>query len=420
MRRNWLGIKRLFRNQGEVDGRQWFASGPTRNPCEEFGMKRFAFFSAMLLAVVFATTAMAQEEDSADWATTVKIGGFIDVRPTFYWFSPDTEVSIPDFQTSDSFHSSDVSLYETGINVDAKPFDAVRGHVTVVYREGPMDYVSQIHDLGDNAEGALMFDEGYVQLGSGNSVWLRAGKYYAPISTKDTFGFNYNLLQRNLFTNPVAVGFGYNHKFAGFSGHLWNGQADSVSSSGRPDNDIIDTYAFEVHVLPLAFQETHSINLTGYLLTDFAETWGDLGRYLAGPLSQNIMLYGGYGIGRFFLTDLIGIGVRGEYAATQQFEKEDYVNAAGDETSISFVNAELALLFWEGVVKLGGKYESINGVDHFGMAGPESEPTMYRRYGGFFRSNLMEELSLGVEYLLGSDDENNSDTELQVQARLDF
>lgn len=385
-------------------------------------MKRFVMLSTILLALLLATAAMAQEDDSADWASMVKIGGFVDVRPTFYWFTPDSEVTIPDYQTADSFHFSDVSLYEAGINIDAKPFDAVRGHVTIFYGEGPTDYLDpdRVGNLGDNATGSLYFDEAYVQLGSGSSVWLRAGKYYSPISTKEGFGFNYNLLQRNLLATPVALGLGYNHKFAGFSGHLWNGQFDSVSSSGRRDNDIIDTYAFELHVLPLAFQETHSINLTGYLLTDFSETWGNLGQYLDGPLSQNIMLYGGYGIAEFFLTDLLGIGLRGEYATTQEFDEADYVDAAGNATAISFTNAELALLFWEGVLKLGGKYESIAGVDYFGPAGSGSEPTIYRHYGGFVRSNLMEELSLGLEYLVGSDNENNTDAELQIQTRLDF
>jgi hypothetical protein len=293
----------------------------------------------------------------------------------------------------------------------------------------------------------LTFDEAYVQLGDDKGPFLRAGKYYMPFAQSETFGFEYNLVQRWLLANPVALGLGYNHKYFGVSAHMFNGRNDTSSSSGREDNDIIDTYAAGLDFSPLAMFEKHSLDLGGYFLTDATETWGNLGRLFNGTrvvldangnpttestvnYSENVPMYGGYLVGRFTLSDLLGLGVRGEYATTGEFDKKDYVDAKGKATAVTWMNAELAFLFWEGVIGLGGKYESISGVDYFGpqmpagvnLAPPNEtyEPTSYSHYGGFFTTNLMEELTIGLEYLYGKDSEDNSDMELQVQTRLDF
>jgi hypothetical protein len=399
-------------------------------------MKRFALILALVL--LLPAGASFAEDMSADWASTVKIGGYIDVRPVFYSFTPDKKYANPKAANDarDAFHYSDVSLYEAALTATAQPFEAVKGVATLYYGEGQQDFLGlggTAANLDDNASGAVYFDEAYLQLGSGDSIWAKFGKYYMPLSTHDTFGFHYNLLQRNVFANPVAIGAGYNHRFVSVSAHLWNGAFDLTSSSGRTDNDIIDTYAFGLNFFPLAFQETHELNIGLYAVSDFAETWGGLGGVMdirnAGTNSAsdpgfhyntNVPLYGGYLIGRFYLSDLIGLGLRGEYATTGVIEKDAYENAAGDETSISFMNAELALLFWEGVLKFGGKYESISGVNYFGTTAANYEPTSYTRGGGFLRSNLMEELSVGLEYLVGFNNESDTDSELQIQTRLDF
>ncbi|MDP8222368.1 MAG: hypothetical protein P9L99_03340 [Candidatus Lernaella stagnicola] len=386
-------------------------------------MKKLTVSLVILVSLLMVSAAWA-EEISPEWASTVKIGGYVDVRPSFYWFTPDNEMTVGN-QTQEDFHYSDVSLYDAGLVVMAQPFDAVHGLVEIRYGEGPIDYRGSNGSLGAYGTETVLVDKAYVQLGSGSSFWVRAGKYYMPFAASEdaVYGFYYNLLQRYLFANPVALGLGYNHKFAGFGFHVWNGQFDTTNSSGRPDNDIIDTYAASLEFHPLAFQEVHQMDLVFYFLSDAAETWGQFGNQINTQVtaySENIFLYGGYLKGDFFLSDLIGLGILGEYATTGEWDEDQYVDAAGDATAVSFMNAELALLFWEGVLKFGGKYESISGVDYFGTAGVDYEPTSYARYGGFLRSNLMEELSLGLEYLMGGNNESDTDSELQIQTRLDF
>lgn len=385
-------------------------------------MKRLVFALAFSLVFGLAVMAFAEGEEGTavktDWTSNIQVGGYIDVRPSFYWFTPENS-------NLKETHQSDIVFYQTGLTVTAIPFSAVRGVATAYYGEGPVNWANT--DLGNNAAGSLYFDEGYLQLGDGNGLYARFGKYYIPTVSQDTFGMHFNLLQRNLYANPVAVGAGYNHKYFGVSAHLFNGRHDTVSSTGNPDNDIIDTYSAALNVNPLAMFERYNLTLGGFFLTDATETWGQFDTRFNGPsinYDENVPLYGGYLVGRFYFSDLVGLGVRGEYATTGKFDKDDYVNAKGDQTAISFMNAEVALLFWESVLQLGGKYESVNGLEYFATNSyydPEKyDAVSYRHYGGFLRTNLMEELSLGLEYLAGADDEGNADKELQIQTRLDF
>lgn len=396
-------------------------------------MKRLIFAFALIAVLFVAGAAWAESDEiTADWQTMLQVSGYVDIRPTFYWFTPDNS-------NLDEEHSSDIVIYETGLGLKFQPLKALRGKVSMTYGEWnqnkrrylPVESEDEEPVLNNaqsnQGNGEFAVDEAYFLLGgdSDNFPWpyLKTGKYYVGISSKDTFGMHYNLLQRNLFINPVAVGLGLNHKYVHFSANMWNGSNDLYNSSAtRADNEIIDTYAVTLNFYPLAFLNDHSIDLGGYLLTDSTETWGDFGQYFAegSSYSENVMLYGGYLIGRFTIPDLFKICVRGEYATTGQFDEKNYVDAAGEETGISFMNAELGFDVWEGTFLLGGKYENISGVNYFGITGGDYEPTSYSRYGGFLRTRLMDEMAIGFEYLYGSDDENNSDMEFQVQTRLDF
>jgi len=395
-------------------------------------MKRLMFAFA-LIAVLFVVGAAWAEPDeiTADWQTMLQATGYVDIRPTFYWFTPDSS-------DMDEEHASDIVLYEVGLGLKFQPLKALRGKVSLNYGDWNQSKRRYLAAEGNNepelnealsgqGNGEITVDEAYFLLGgdSDNFPWpyLKTGKYYVGMSSSDTFGMHYNLLQRNLFVNPVAIGLGINHKFVHFSANAWNGSNDLYNSSGtRRDNEIIDTFAVTLNIYPLAFLKEHTIDLGGYFLTDATETWGDFSQYFNNNsfYSENVMLYGGYLIGRFTIPDLFKICARGEYAATGQFDEKNYVDAAGEETGISFMNAELAIDVWEETFLLGGKYESISGVNYFGITGNDYEPTVYSRYGGFLRTKLMDEMAIGFEYLYGADDENNSDMEFQIQTRLDF
>jgi hypothetical protein len=408
-------------------------------------MKRFTLALIVLAVGLAATTSWAEEgtgeENKLAWAENIKVGGYVDVRPSFYWFYPAAS-------NVKEFHASTVRLYETGLNVTAQVGSAVKASVEGSYGQWGIDYRNPL--FGDYLAPQINFNFAYLQLGSDNSVWGRFGKYYVPTAGTKVFGMHYNLLQSNLYANPIAVGLGYNHKYFGISAHAWNGNYDLRSSSGVLDNEIIDTYLGALVFHPLAMFDRFELDVGGFFLTDATETWGNLSKYFNATTlnsvgdvvssvnyDENVFLWGAYLYGKFSIIDLLGLGFRAEYASTTAFDKHDYIDADGEDTVIWFGNAELALLFWDGVLTLGGIYERADGVDYFGVASdqfygadnpyykaenglPKYRSTFYHRYGGFLRTNLMEELSIGLQLTRGADNTGNGDMELQVQTRLDF
>ena len=405
-------------------------------------MKRVSLALSLLLLLSFAAAAFADEETAPaaaakpSWTENIKVGAFVDVRPVFYWM-------VPENASARIFHNSDVEIYEAGIRIVAKPADFIQAVVVPYFSQWGNNYhVTQ--PLGSRDASPLNFNEAWVQVGGKDGPFLRAGKYFMPITDQTSFSMNYTLLQRELLVNPIAIGIGYNYKYVDVSVHAWNGENDLVSKAGRPSNDIIDTYAAALSIFPLAMLERYSMTLSGYFLTDCTETWGDFYKLFNGVnaagkstinYDKHVPLYGGYLTTKLGVSDLVGIGLRGEYAATGEFAKHDYalVNASTrmrTATNIQLMNAELALMFWDGVITLGGLYNRVNGMDYFAMLNPDLanvlpygknyEVKYYQNYGGFFRTNLMQELSIGVQYTAGADNMKNRDQEVQTQLRVDF
>jgi hypothetical protein len=463
-------------------------------------MKRLAFALALLLLLAAAAVAVAAEPTPAtpnpapptpaapappappeaappaapspppeaappaksSWTESITVGGYVDARPQFYWFFPNGGSGLHEL------HSSAVSLYEAALRVTAKPAEnIVKVVATAAYRDdGRIEHVTNYYldsdrkahqysqsDLGGTLGKYLFFDEGYVQVGE--DFFLRVGKYYLPITVhdpKETFSMHYNLLERNLITNSLAVGVGYNYKYLAVSGHAFNGENAIADAAGHVKNDVlvIDTFAAALNLYPLAmFEHKYSLNLGGYWLSDATQTQGNFAKLFNGSdinYEHHIPLGGGYVTGKFFFTDTdaswLGLGFRAEYATTGKFDRQDYViideiTHKQSRTTITFMDAEVALLFFEGMATLGGTYETVNGMNYFGMLdpdlvaklGPDAHntgnlkhyaPSAYARYGGFLRTNLMDQLSVGLELLQGADNVHNADRELQCQARVDF
>ncbi|HPQ71235.1 MAG TPA: hypothetical protein PKW95_19065 [bacterium] len=361
-------------------------------------MKRFALIVLCLL--LFAGSALAEE---TNWFEMISLFGIVDARAGYRTTSFETD-------GLDDVHVSDIYLYGAGLGAEAVLNEYLSGNIFFYFEEGFAD------DYMDT-----YLDEATISL-SYKGFMFEAGKKYLPVGFYGTFAVSDPLVLELTETWKTTMGLGYAMEYFGVSAWAFNGDYDNVDEDGEPADDAIDGYAARLDVYPLAFQDTHSLALGGYFLSDATETSLEMGNRLVGNYESDVPLYGGYLNAEFVFSDFAGMGLVGEVAATGAFDKKNYLDYTGEETGITAVNVEAAALLLGGTVQFGPKYESISGLDWLGTQGndPDYEVTSFRQMGGFAGYDPWSQLHLGLEVMSGGDNEDNRQVSAFFQTAVEF
>jgi hypothetical protein len=395
-----------------------------------------------LAALVFSLcspcfSGIATAEEESNWYDSFSFTGYLDTRFQYSSFSPNVS-------GADKTSASDIRVWEAAISPGVRVSDYV--DVTAVFY-----YVDGSNKDHTGRSESLTVDEFYLLLhygfddGKNGQVWFKAGKYYPPVGNFTTFGIGYTRPQDLFWTRVSAAGFGYDHRFGGLSFHAFNGDFDRMKTkNGKPDpaDDTVDSFAAAIRVSPLAFSDDQRLDIGAYFLSDVAETLNPIESMFAENLlvddggtpndasddtmgvlyKKDVPLYGAYLVGNFTITDMFGIGLAAEYATTGKFDRDYYLDAAGDETALTATNAEAALLLHGKRVQIGGRFGSIRGMDWLGAAvlDPDFKPTDYTQLGGFIGCDYVPGIHIAVQYLSGVDNESNADSLAEVQAKVVF
>ena len=360
------------------------------------------FILAVFLAVPICSFGEDEKKEEVDWTKYAAITGLIDGRVTFYNFDPDAK-------NADSFRTSDVYIRFASLGVEYTFNDYVGGSILVTAEDPDLFYL----------------DHAYVKL---QYPWVvtpsfTIGRVCVCRGSFATYAIEYPFPQVLFESYMTAIGVGLEYPYFSYETYFFNGKFDNVDKDGEPADDIIDTVNMRLEVRPLAFQKDYQLNLGGMYLTDATETDFDLGSALLHDnYEKDVPLFGGFLTAVLPFTQMVGLGLIGEYAATGKFNKNNYLDNSGKETTISAYNLELALLLNDQTVQVGAKIEGINGVDWLGTQGfdPDYQVERYARYGGFLGFDPWKCLHLGLRYLAGQDNEQNRDGEAMFQTLLTF
>ncbi|MCZ7584076.1 MAG: hypothetical protein M5R36_12470 [Deltaproteobacteria bacterium] len=410
-------------------------------------MNRYLALFTIFALVLTAGQAFAADDDETDWTDIVSVGGYIDGRVVFRGFTPDTG------ESDDEETFSDIKVFEAAVAPHAQLNEHVSVDAVLYYIEGADHPIGHYAPWAGRSE-SLTIDEFYLTYAC-HGFWAKLGKYYPPIGNFTTYGIGYTRVQDLFWTRVSALGLGYDYSYTstgkspfGLSVHTFNGDFENVAEkdgAADPNDNTIDGFAANLYIAPLAFMKDDdmSVELGGYYLSDATETLAALSGILmpqdilgtAAPADDVILyendvpLYGGYLTGEFAFTDMFGLGVAAEYATTGEFDDKEYVDAAGEATAISATHAELALLFDNKNIQVGGKYGAVSGLDWLdtarfnGMYPTKNlawEPTDYSEFGGFVGTDYIDGLHLAFQFLSGSDNENNATTLGELQAKVVF
>lgn len=388
-----------------------------------------------LIVFLLMASASAFAESDSDWFDIIYFTGYADMRADYFMFTPNTD------NEDDEKTTSDIYVFEAALETHAEITDWVDADAVFYYVDS-----SNGDNTGRTEE--LTIDEFYITL-SGWGVYAKMGKYYLPVGDFSSYGVGYTRPKDLFWTRVSALGIGYDFvhpdtekEVFGLSAHIFNGDFDNIEVvDGAPetDDDMISDFAAHLFFAPTAFSdaEGYSLELGGYYLSDFTETLAGFGNILmpqdiaATPndssddvvlYENDIPLYGGYLTGDFNFTEMIGLGLVAEYATTGEIDELEYVDTSAEATAISAIHGELALLIHERRVQIGGRYSLINGLDYLETAGfdPEFEPSTYSEYGGYIGLDYIEYLHLGIQGLMGMDNESNTTTKIEFQAKVQF
>ena len=362
-------------------------------------MKRWLGVLVLLLTLA-AATAFAEEED--DWTKAIRLTGYLDARVLFTSLTPNTD-------GVDSTRRSDVLMRYVSLGAYFDPLDYLTGRALIT-----------MENTADN----LYVEEGYLTVRYPWSVtpYVTIGYRGLPTGSFLSYAVEYPLVYNLFAVYRTALSPGVASDYFDVHASLFNGSNENVDADGEAADDTIDTFIVHGEVYPLAFQEAYQLVLGGYYLNDATETDYDLSQLLQRNYEDNVPAYGVYLNFTLPFTEMIGLGFNGEYSSTGKFDKQNYVDNAGDETAISAGNIELALLLFEQSVQVGGKMEFVRGMDWLGMQAndPDQEITSYNRYGGFAGYDPWPFLHIGARYLAGADNEQNRDSEFQFQTAVTF
>jgi len=381
-------------------------------------VKVFSIFFSIISLIAVTTPVFADKKiTNQDWFDVTTINGIIDARVGYLSFAPQTNDL--DVETV-----SDIYIFNAGLGAEIEPNEYLSGAIFFLWEE----------DFGGEDLGVDM-DEGFITL-----AWMglfgQLGKTYLPVGQFDTFAISDPLVLELAECRQSALGIGYEHIFFHVSGWTFAGDFENVDENGKAADNIVDSYAARLNVMPLAFQDRYSVTIGGYFLSDATETSLEFGGNLAEVDPDNtpdngdefiryktdVPLYGGFLTAELPFTDLFGIGITGEYVTTGEFNEEEYVDNTGAAAAISAMNGEVAALVLNGAVRIGGKFETISGLDWLETQGndPNYEVTSFSQYGGFAGYDPWDHLHLGLQVMSGADNRGNKITHALFQTALEF
>ncbi len=380
-------------------------------------MKRLTLLLLIMTALLAAAPAFAEEADEAKWFEMVTLNGVVDARIGYRSFAPETD-------GLDSVNVGDIYAFNAGLGAEIAPNEFLSGTVFFLWEE----------EFGGEDLGVDM-DEGFVTA-QWHGLYGRLGKTYLPVGQFDTFAVADPLVLELAECRQSALGAGYAHDFFEVSAWAFNGAFDNVDEDGEADDNSIDSFAARLDIKPLAFQEKYQLTVGGYYLSDATETSLEFGGALNAVdpdgaadsgdefvrYETDVPLYGGFLSAELPFTEAFGLGLIAEYVATGEFDEEEYVDDAGEATSLSAANVELAVLLLDGSLQLGPKFETISGLDWLDTQGndPSYEVTDYTQYGGFVGYDPCDHLHLGLQAMSGADNEDNRLTDMQFQTAFEF
>ncbi len=395
-------------------------------------MTRWILISLILCSLFVSGNALAESE--YDWFDIIYFSGYGDMRANYQTFKPNTD------NEDDEITTSDIYIFEAALETHADITGWVMADVVIYYSD---------FSLGDNTgrEEELTIDEYFISL-TGWGLFGTIGKYYLPVGDFTSYGTSDTMVENFVQARASAFGLGYDfiHKYTekpvfGLSGHLFNGDFDNVTLvDGEPevDDDMISDFATHLYFAPTGLSEAQGYDLEfgAYYLSDCTETFGNLGQLLlmqdiaaTADTSDDVVLYekdvplfGGYIAGEFHFNEMIGLGLDAEYAATGEFNDREYLDASGTKTGISVIHGDLALLIHQRNLQIGGRYDSITGIDFLETGGldPEFEPVTYGEYGGYIGVDYIDHLHLIIQGLMGADNESNATTKIEFSALVEF
>ncbi len=377
-------------------------------------MKELGIILCVIAAVIIPNSASAETKEKSKWHDTISIEGMIDARVVYKAF----DVNAKDV---DALRTSDIQVRYAGLGAVIEPTDFIEAYMLFLFEEfyggredAPFAY------FGDGSENFDM-DEGWVKLHN-NGAFFRIGKGYLPFTHETTFAVKDPLTWYYGDCRHTLAEIGYEHDIITLSVGAFNGNSDNADSHGEPGDDMIDGFVIHAHVNPLTRISGYSLEIGGGFINDLTEA--AIGSDFLDPngnYENNVFGYSGYLHFEAEFTQNIGLGVEFEYASSGEFDRDNYVNAADEQTAIDAINAEVQAPFLKHYW-IGGKYESIGGLDWMETAQYNSdfEPTAFHGYGGFAGTNVLKPVTLAFQFIRGVDNESNAMTELIFQTLLEF
>lgn len=371
--------------------------------------KKLLLIALILLVISHASVVLAM--DDQEWYEAITFSGILDSRAILY------DKFIPDSDVYDNNSSSDIYIYQAMVGMEAEPSKSIKGVVNFLYEQEP------ITALGSERTESFGLDEAYIEL---SALWLysKLGRMYLPmtqlnpLSVSEPFTYTMGEMQKN------AAEFGLDSEYFTLSFSWFVGAFDAENNGGMHD------YLAYLGIRPLQFIPDYFLEIGGAYLSDATETTLNIGTDFfngAGTYKDEVAAWELYLNSKLDFTDYLSLALRGEMISTMELEKDLYLDAAGDQTSISAYNAELAFVLF-GFFPIGGRYEMINGVDWLGSDRYEPDPltsdeiqaTSTSRYGAYMGLESNKGFSAKVEYLRASDNENFTTDTVTLQLLLDF
>jgi hypothetical protein len=322
----------------------------------------------------------------------------------------------------DDAATSDVYLYWAQFGAKAVLNDYVAGTFSVIFEEWKFDDASSPF-ASDKGEAYVTFQYPWTV-----TPYASIGRLFPPVGRSLTFGVTDSLPYLMTYTWQTAMGVGAKMKWFDVSGWFFNGGVDPTGKDGKPDDNLVDDFAVRGTITPLAFQDAHSLEVGGYYLSDAFETTFGLRDRIAfvGNYEDPVPLWGLFANAVLPFSDMVALGLNGEFVTTGVFDKKNYADNAGDATAVRAWLAEAAVKLLNQRLTIGGRVEGIRGLDWLGtqtigdQAGVDFEVTDYLAYGGFLSADPWKGITVGLQYAHGADNEGNQDDTLAFRTALGF
>jgi hypothetical protein len=367
----------------------------------------------VFLAILVLTAAAGADE--VKWYDHVSVFGLIDTRAEFSQLAPNVK-GVQDVSVSDVY----VYWAQLGANVVVNPY--VSGVFSVIFEEAKFNDAA--NPFGpDKGEAYVTFQYPLTV-----TPYVSIGRLFPPVGRSLTFGTTDSLPYLMTYTWQTAMGVGAKMKWFDVSGWFFNGAIDTTGKDGKPRDNLVDEFAVRGTVFPLAFQDTHALEVGGYYLSDALETTFALRDRIAfvGNYEDAVPLWGVFANAVLPFSDLVALGLNGEFVSTRAFDRKNYADNAGDATAVSAWLAEAAVKLFRQRLTIGVRIEGIRGLDWLGtqaiadQAGVDFAVTDYLAYGGFLGADPWTGILVGLQSAHGADNEGNQDDTVAFQAALKF